>query len=138
MLWIYSIENYISTSISLTIEKPYSIFQYKNNPYQNSSIILLKLRKGNDGNYKIYIYKNFSDIQQKTKGVFINYYLDNDLVRTNTCEFANIETGIYYIVISYPNYYYKDIEISNLYEYYELKEDQIIFTNWIWKFKKFI
>ena len=63
MLWIYSIENYISTSISLTIEKPYSIFQYKNNPYQNSSIILLKLRKGNDGNYKIYIYKNFSDIQ---------------------------------------------------------------------------
>ena len=70
--------------------------------------------------------------------MFINYYLDNDLVRTNTCEFANIETGIYYIVISYPNYYYKDIEISNLYEYYELKEDQIIFTNWIWKFKKFI
>ena len=42
-----------------------------------------------------------------------------------------METGIYYIVISDPNFYYKDIfEISNLYEYYELKEDQIIFTNW--------
>ncbi len=61
------IENYVSTSISLTIEKPYVIFQYKNNPYQNSSVILLKFRKGNDPDCKIYIYKNFSDIQQKSK-----------------------------------------------------------------------
>ena len=58
------IKNYESISISLTIEKPYAIFQYNNNPYQpNSGSILLKFRKGYESGCRIYIYKEFSEIQ---------------------------------------------------------------------------
>ena len=126
------IKSYETISISLTLEKPYKIFQYKNEPYQpNSGSILLKFRKGSEStNSKIYIYNDFSKIKEGNKGEFLGY---------NNYEYltTKIKTGIYYIIISSPNYNYKDtFEVINGFEYYELKENEIIFKNWTEKFKK--
>ena len=126
-----TIKNYETISISLTLEKPYAIFQYKNNPYQpNTGSILLQFRIGKNNKCVIYIYKSMSDINETSTGVFINYYKSNDMWYSNTTEFTNINSGTYYIVISSPNYNYRDtFLIYNGYEYYELKQNEIIFTN---------
>ena len=118
------IKSYETISISLTLEKPYKIFQYKNEPYQpNSGSILLKFRKGSEStNSKIYIYNDFSKIKEGNKGEFLGYN-NYEYLTTKKCEFSNIKTGIYYIIISSPNYNYKDtFEVINGFEYYELKE----------------
>ena len=125
------IKNYVSTSISLTIQIPYAIFQYKNAPYQpDSGVVLLKFLRGNNNYCKIYVYKNFSDIKESIPGVFINYDKQKYIDIHKTCSF-DLNSGTYYIVIASPNYNYKDtFEIFNGYEYYELAENEIIFKNW--------
>ena len=79
---------YVSTSISLTIQIPYAIFQYKNAPYQpDSGVVLLKFLRGNNNYCKIYVYKNFSDIKESIPGVFINYDKQKYIDIHKTCKY---------------------------------------------------
>ena len=131
------IKNYEFISISLTIEKPYVIFEYKNNPYQlNTGFIIIKFLRGDNSKGMIYIYNNYSKINESSKGVFKDYTLSFSMDGyVNFICNKNMENGIYYIVISSPNYNYKDtFEVFNGYEYYELVENEIIFRNWTDKY----
>ena len=124
---------YQNKSFSLTRENPYIIYRFKNNPYQlNEGYIQIQLNLNSYSGIFIYVFTDFSNIKEETKGIFINYKKKIDSLKDGIFELNNVENGFYYFIISTPNYNYKDtIMFFNPSEYFKLPINYNIFFNYI-------
>ena len=68
------VSQYENITLSLTINNPYNIFQFNNQPYQlKDGFISIFFEKRSYNYIKVYIQDDYSKIQESIKGEFINY-----------------------------------------------------------------
>jgi len=123
------VSQYENVTFFLTVQNPFIIYKFNNQPYQqNEGSIDIFFQKNSYSNIKVYIYDEFSKIQEKeTKGEFMNYIADSR-VNSNSrlVSFSKFQNRYYYIIISTPNYNYRDsIMIFNSASKFQFFNDKI-------------
>jgi hypothetical protein len=104
------VSQYENITLILTTKNPFTIYKFNNQPYQlNEGYIDIFFQKNNYRYINVYIYDDFSKIQETNKGEFINYK-DHSNVESYSklASFSKFENGYYYIIISTPDYNYED------------------------------